>query len=73
MRWREAVMSGKYSAEWWNKIAGINRDMGGHDPSRIVDDLIQATASGKPAAGEKSENCRPEFASLESIRVFYVE
>jgi hypothetical protein len=27
--------------------------MGGHDPSRIVDDLIQATASGKPAAGGK--------------------
>jgi hypothetical protein len=71
MRWREAVMGGKYSAEWWNKIAGINRDMGGHDPSRIVDDLIQATASGKP--GGKSENCRPEFASLESSRVFYVE
>jgi hypothetical protein len=73
MRWREAVMGGKYSAEWWNKIAGINRDMGGHDPSRIVDDLIQATASGKLAAGEKSENCRPEFASLESSRAFYVE
>jgi hypothetical protein len=70
MRWREAVMGGKYSAEWWNKIAGINRDMGGHDPSRIVDDLIQATASGKPAAGEKSENCRPGFADLESSRAF---
>jgi hypothetical protein len=74
MRWREAVMGGKYSAEWWNKIAGINRDMAaGHDPSRIVDDLIQATASGKPAAGDKSENCRSGFASLESSRAFYVE
>jgi hypothetical protein len=74
MRWREAVMGGKYSAEWWNKIAGISRDMAaGHDPSRIVDDLIQATASGKPAAGGKSENGRSRFASLESSRVFYVE
>jgi hypothetical protein len=73
MRWREAVMGGKYSAEWWNKIAGIKRDMGGHDPSRIVDDLIQATASGKPAAEGKSENCRSGFASLESSRAFYVE
>jgi hypothetical protein len=74
MRCREAMMGGKYSADWWDKIAGINRGVAaGHDPSRMVDDLIQATASGKPAAGGKSENCRPEFASLESSRVFYVE
>lgn len=67
-------MGGKYSAEWWNKIAGINRDVAaGHDPSRIVDDLIQATASGKPAAGEKSETCRSRVANLESSRVFYVD
>jgi hypothetical protein len=68
------MMGGKYSADWWDKIAGINGDMAaGHDPCRIVDDLIQATASGKAAAGEKSENCRPGFASLESSRAFYVE
>ena len=67
-------MGGKYSAEWWNKIAGINRGMAaGPDPSRIVDDLIQATASGKPAAEGKSETCRSRFTRLESSRVFYVE
>jgi hypothetical protein len=66
------MMGGKYSADWWDKIAGINRDMAaGHDPCRIVDDLIQATASGKP--GGKSENCRPGFASLENSRASYVE
>jgi hypothetical protein len=28
-------MGGKYSADWWDKIAGINRDMAaGHDSSR---------------------------------------
>ena len=65
-------MGGKYSAEWWEKIAGINREISARrDPSSVIDDLIQATASGKP--GGKSENCRPEFASLESSRVFYVE
>jgi hypothetical protein len=68
------MMGGKYSADWWDKIAGINRDMAaGHDSSRMVDDLIQATATGKPAAREKPENFRPRFASLESNRVFYVD
>lgn len=67
-------MGGKYSAEWWDKIAGINRDMAaGHDASRIVDDLIQATANGKPASRAKSETSRAGCASLESIRAFYVE
>jgi hypothetical protein len=67
-------MGGKYSADWWDKIAGINREIAvGHDSSRMVDDLIQATASGKPAVGGQSENCRREFASLESGRVFYVD
>jgi len=36
-------MGGKYSAEWWNKIAGISRETtASHDPSRVVDDLIQS-------------------------------
>jgi hypothetical protein len=68
------MMGGKYSADWWDKIAGINRDMApGHDSSRLVDDLIQATATGKPAGREKSENFRPRFPSPESSRVFYVD
>jgi hypothetical protein len=40
-------MGGKYSAQWREKIASINREISGrHDASSIVDDLIQATASG---------------------------
>src|SRR5260370_37474238 len=49
MRSREAMMAGKYSAGWWEKNADINREMSArHDPSSVVDDLIQATASGGP-------------------------
>ena len=34
-------MAGKYSAEWWEKIADINREISArHDPSSVVDDLI---------------------------------
>ena len=40
-------MGGKDSAEWREKIASINREISErHDASSIVDDLIQATASG---------------------------
>ena len=40
-------MGAKYSAQWREKIASINREISGrHDASSIVDDLIQATASG---------------------------
>jgi hypothetical protein len=40
-------MSGKYSAEWWGKIAGMNCEVPARkDPASVVDDLIQATASG---------------------------
>jgi hypothetical protein len=32
-------MAGKYSAEWWEKIADINREISArHDPSSVVDD-----------------------------------
>ena len=56
MRSREAMMAGKYSAEWWEKIADINREISArHDPSSVVDDLIQATASGRPSPMTKSE------------------
>ena len=40
-------MGGKYSAQWREKIASINREISErHDASSIVDDLILATASG---------------------------
>ena len=39
-------MSGKYSAEWWGKIAGMSCEIPRRDPASVVDDLIQATASG---------------------------
>src|SRR5260370_37842121 len=56
MRSREAMMAGKYSAEWWEKIADINREISArYDPSSVVDDLIQATASGGPSPMTKSE------------------
>jgi hypothetical protein len=56
MRSREAMMAGKYSAEWWEKIADINREISArHDPSSVVDDLIQATANGRPSPMTKSE------------------
>ena len=42
----EGVMSGKYSAEWWGKIAGMSCEIPSRDPASVVDDLIQATASG---------------------------
>ena len=57
-------MGGKYSAEWWEKITDISRETR-HDPSHLVDDLIQATANGKRSRGRKSEKTRAEFASLE--------
>lgn len=41
-------MSGKYSAEWWEKIAGMSCEIRSRqDAPSIVDDLIQATASGR--------------------------
>ena len=49
-------MCAKYSAEWWEKIADIDRGISArHDPSSVVDDLIQATASGQSSPIRKSE------------------
>jgi hypothetical protein len=43
----EGVMSGKYSAEWWGKIAGMSCEIRSRqDAASVVDNLIQATASG---------------------------
>jgi len=52
-------MCAKYSAEWWEKFPDINREISSRrDPSRIVDDLIQETASGRPSPTGKSERSR---------------
>ena len=41
-------MGGKYSAEWWKKIAVIERKVPARqDTSSIIERLIQATASGR--------------------------
>jgi len=58
-------MCAKYSAEWWEKIPDITREISSRrDPSRIVDDLIQETASGRPSPTRKSERSRAGFAAL---------
>jgi len=45
-------MGSKYSAEWWEKFASINQESSARrDPSNVIDDLIQATASGRPPLG----------------------
>ena len=52
-------MCAKYSAEWWEKIPDINREISSRrDPSKIVDDLIQETASGRPSPTRKSKRSR---------------
>jgi hypothetical protein len=49
-------MGGKYSAEWWEKITGLNREILAPDVrSSVIDDLIQATASSRPSPERKSE------------------
>jgi len=59
----EAIMCAKYSAEWWEKFPDINREISSRrDPSRIVDDLIQETASGRPSPTGKSERSRAGLA-----------
>src|SRR5262249_26121136 len=58
-------MCAKYSAEWWEKIPDITREISSRrDPSRIVDDLIQETASGRASPTRKSERSRAGFAAL---------
>jgi hypothetical protein len=50
------MMGVKYSAEWWERIAGLNREISAPgEPSSVIDDLIQATASAKPVPARKSE------------------
>jgi hypothetical protein len=59
-------MMGKYSAEWWEKIAGNREISAGHNPSSVIDDLIQATASGKPSPARKRKTSRSEFDGFET-------
>jgi len=52
-------MGGKYSVQWWEKIADLNREMEArHSPSQVVDDLIQATATGKTSLRAEYERHR---------------
>jgi hypothetical protein len=52
----EGVMSGKYSAQWWEKIAGMSCEVPPRqDPASVVDDLIQATASGSLTRGKSAK------------------
>ena len=41
-------MGGKYSAEWWEKIAVIEREVPARQDTSSIDRLIQATANGRP-------------------------
>jgi hypothetical protein len=47
------MMGAKYSAEWWEKIAALNREIAAReDPSSVTDDLVQATAGAKSPASK---------------------
>jgi hypothetical protein len=49
------MMGAKYSAEWWEKIAALNREISAReDPSSVTDHLVQATAGPKSPASAKS-------------------
>ena len=63
----EWVMGGKYSAEWWEKIAELKRDLPAQDPVSVVDHLIQATAHGArtPAKNGKPSGQNPAASKRE--------
>ena len=82
MRTREAMMGvmmgAKYSAEWWEKIAGLNREISAReDPSSVTDDLIQATAGARRSPARTSETPPLEAApggdlrKIKTDRFFY--
>jgi hypothetical protein len=60
-------MGGKYSAEWWEKIAELKRDLPAQDPVSVVDYLIQATAHGarSPAKNGKPSGQNPAASKRE--------
>jgi hypothetical protein len=52
---REAMMGAKYSAEWWEKIAALKREISAREnPSSVTDDLIRATAGAKSASAKSA-------------------
>src|SRR5262249_54934705 len=66
MRTREAMMGAKYSAQWWEKIAALNREIAAReDPSSVTDDLVQATAGAKSPASAKSPARKSEAPPLQ--------
>ena len=63
-------MGVKYSAEWWEKIAGLNREISARgELSSAIDDLIQATGSAKPVPARKSETPSAEGCPVGTIFV----
>jgi hypothetical protein len=63
------MMGAKYSAEWWEKIAALNREISTREgPSRVTDDLVQATAGAKPSPARKSETPPLESAPGGDLR-----
>jgi hypothetical protein len=58
-------MSGKYSAEWWQKFSNMNQEgRPGRDPSNVIDDLPRETArgAGRPPIGVKAETVEAHAA-----------
>jgi hypothetical protein len=50
------MMGAKYSAEWWEKTAGLKREISAREnAASVIDDLIQATAGAKPSPASKAE------------------
>jgi hypothetical protein len=63
------MMGAKYSAEWWEKIAGLNREISAReDPSSVTDDLIQATAGARRSPARTSETPPLEAAPGGDLR-----
>jgi hypothetical protein len=57
--WGEAMMSGKYSAEWWKKFSSMDRERSDRqDRPNLIEDLIHATAATGKCAGVKAETSR---------------
>jgi hypothetical protein len=69
-------MSGKYSAEWWEKFASISQETSARlESSNVIDHLIQATASGRPPVDVKTESSKAyrAAAALADARVLAAE
>jgi hypothetical protein len=62
------MMGAKYSAKWWEKIAGLNREIPARQDPSSVDDLIQATADTKPSPARKPETPPLEAAPGGDLR-----